>query len=248
MGHIFDFNEAIAYEQWFKRPENRSAFALEKQLMRDLLQPMRGESVLDIGCGAGACLQAFLEMDLQVTGLDPSTYMLDMAFEKIGHRADLYRGYGEDLPFDDNSFNYACLFTTLEFVENPKKTLEEACRVAKDRVFIGVLNRYAIKGIQRRVKGIFSPTIFNHAQFFSVWELKQIIRNIMGNVPIAWRTVCQLPTSSGKFVYSLEQSKIVQRCPFGAFAGMVVVLVPRFRTKPLKMRYQAKDPSGAATR
>ena len=248
MGHVFDFNEAIAYEQWFKRPENKSAFALEKQLMRDLLQPMRGESVLDIGCGTGACLQAFLEMDLQVTGLDPSTYMLDMAFEKIGERADLYRGSGEDLPFDDNSFNYACLFTTLEFVEDPKKTLEEACRVAKDRVFIGVLNRYAIKGIQRRVKGIFTSSIFNHAQFFSVWELKQIIRSIMGSVPVAWRTVCQLPTSSGKLVDSLEQSKIIQRCPFGAFAGMVVVLVPRFRTKPLKVRYQAKDPSGAATR
>jgi SAM-dependent methyltransferase len=248
MGHVFDFNEAIAYEQWFKRPENKSAFALETQLMRDLLQPMQGESVLDIGCGTGACLQALLEMDLQVTGLDPSTYMLDLALKTIGHRADLYRGYGEDLPFDDNSFNYACLFTTLEFVEDPKKTLEEACRVAKDRVFIGVLNRYAIKGIQRRVKGIFTPTIFNHAQFFSVWELKQMIRRIMGSVPIAWRTVCQLPTFSGKFGTSLEQSKILHRCPFGAFAGMVVVLVPRFRTKPLKVRYQAKDPSGAATR
>ncbi len=247
MGHVFDFNEALAYEQWFKRPENKSAFALEKKLMRDLLQPMRGESVLDIGCGTGACLQAFLEMDLQVTGLDPSTYMLDMAHEKIGNRADLYRGFGEDLPFDDNSFNYASLFTTLEFVEDPKKTLEEACRVAKDRVFIGVLNRYAIKGIQRRVKGIFSPSIFNHAQFFSVWELKQTIRDIMGSVPVAWRTVCQLPTASGKYVYSLEHSKILQRCPFGAFAGMVVILVPRFRTKPLTTRYQAKDPSGAAT-
>ena len=172
MGRVFDFKDALAYERWLKKPESKAAFELETRLMQTLLKPMRGESVLDIGCGTGACLRAFLEMDLKVTGLDPSTYMLDIAARNIGNRADLYQGHGEDLPFDDNSFNYASLFTTLEFVDNPQKTLEEACRVAKDRIFIGVLNRYAIKGIQRRVKGMFTETIFNHAQFFSVWELK----------------------------------------------------------------------------
>ena len=247
MGHVFDFNEAIAYEQWLNKSQTKKAFELEAGLMRDLLQPMHGETILDIGCGAGACLKAFLDMGLQVTGLDPSTYMLDIALEKIGERADLYRGYAEDLPFDDNSFSYASFFSTLEFVEDPVKALEEAFRVAKDRVFIGVLNRYAIKGIQRRVKGIFTPTIFNHARFFSIWELKQIIRGLLGNTPVSWRTVCQLPANSNDYVNSLEQSKIIQRCPFGAFAGIVVTLVPRFKTRPLTMRYQAKNPGGVAT-
>ena len=193
MGHVFDFNEAKSFVQWFKRPHNQAAFELEKQLMRDLLQPMRGESVLDIGCGSGACLSAFVDMGLRVTGLDPSTYMLDMSLEVMGNRVELYRGFAEDLPFDDNSFNYSCLFTTLEFVDDPARALQEAFRVTKDRVFLGVFNRYALKGIQRRVKGIFTPTIFNHAQFFSVWELKQMIRSIIGQVPVSWRTVCQLP-------------------------------------------------------
>ena len=247
MGYVFDFKDAMAYEQWFKRPESKIAFELETRLMQSLLQPARGDSVLDIGCGTGACLRAFLEMELEVTGLDPSSYMLDIASQKVAHRADLYRGYAEDLPFDDNSFHYACLFTTLEFVDDPQKALEEACRVAKDKVFIGVLNRYAIKSIQRRVKGMFTPTIFNHAQFFSVWEIKHKFRKILGNTPISWRTVCQLPSQSGKIAAGLEQSKIVQRGPFGTFAGMIVTLVPRFRTRPLTMRYDAGDTSGAAT-
>ncbi|MGD8520013.1 MAG: class I SAM-dependent methyltransferase [Desulfobacterales bacterium] len=247
MGHVFDFHEALAYEQWLQQPLNRSVFELETQLMRDLLKPMRGESILDIGCGTGACLQAFLDIGLQVTGLDPSTYMLDVAIRNLGNRVELYRGYAEDLPFDDNSFTYACLFTTLEFVDDPQKTLEEACRVAKDRVFIGVLNRYAIKGIQRRVKGMFSSTIYNHAQFFSVWELKGIIREILGPVPVSWRTVCQLPSPGGKFSHGLEQNRIIQRCPFGAFAGMVVSLIPRFKTRPLAMRYRTKHTTGTAT-
>ena len=239
MGHVFDFKDAIAYEQWFKKPQNKAIFELETGLMKTLLQPMRGESVVDIGCGTGACLLAFLEMGLQVTGLDPSTYMLDIASRTVGNRVDLYQGYAEDLPFGDNSFNYACLFTTLEFVDDPQKALEEACRVAKDRIFIGVLNRYAIKSIERRVKGMFSATIFNHAQFFSVWELKQRLRKIVGHTPISWRTVCQLPPQAGKIASSLEKFSVIQRCPFGAFVGMVVTLVPKFRTRPLTIRYQA---------
>jgi ubiquinone/menaquinone biosynthesis C-methylase UbiE len=79
MGYVFDFKDAIAYEQWFKKPESQIAFELETRLMRTLLQPVRGESVLDIGCGTGAGLLAFLEMGLLVTGLDPSTYMLDIS-------------------------------------------------------------------------------------------------------------------------------------------------------------------------
>ncbi len=247
MGHVFNFQDAVAYEHWLENPQNKFTYTLETQLMRDLLKPMRGETLLDIGCGTGACLHTFLDIDLQVTGLDPSTYMLDIALKNLGNRVDLYRGYAEDLPFDDNSFTYATLFTTLEFVEDPQKALAEACRVAKDRVFIGVLNRYAIKGIQRRVKGMFSSTIYNHAKFFSVWELKTIVREILGSVPVSWRTVCQFPSPNGKFAYSLEQNRLVQRCPFGAFAGMVVALIPKFNTRPLAMRYRTKHTTGTAT-
>lgn len=237
MGHVFDFHEACAYEKWLQQPENQLAFELEVKLLREMLQPRAGESILDIGCGTGSCLSAFLEMGLKVTGIDPSTYMLDVALSKTGNRADLYRGFAEDLPFDDNSFNYACLFTSLEFVDDARQALAEACRVAKDRLFIGVLNRYAIKGVERRVKGVFTPSIYNHARFFSVWELKRLLYDLIGHVPVTWRTICQLPLPSGKFAASFEQT-FLQHCPFGAFAGMVVILVPRFRTRPLTMRYK----------
>jgi SAM-dependent methyltransferase len=244
MGHVFDFHEAVAYEKWMRKPENQLAFQLEIRLLRDMLQPRAGESILDIGCGTGACLTAFLDMGLKVTGIDPSTYMLDIALSNAGNRVDLYRGFAEDLPFDDNSFNYACLFTSLEFVDDAQKALAEACRVAKDRLFIGVLNRYAIKGVERRVRGMFTPSIYNHARFFSVWQLKYMLYDLVGPVPMSWRTVCQMPLPSGKFAHSFEQP-FLQRCPFGAFAGMVVILVPRVRTRPLTVRYQPAQTPGA---
>jgi len=247
MGYIFDFHDATAYDEWFKARQNKAILNLEIQLMIDLLRPLKRESVLDIGCGTGASLLPLIEMDLDATGLDPSPYMLDIAYKNVKNRANLYRGFAEDLPFEDNSFNYACLFTTLEFVNNPKKALEEASRVAKDRIFIGVLNRYAIKGIGRRLKGIFTETIYNKAQFFSIWELKQLIRTTLGDMPISWRTVCQFPAGPGKFTSRLESSKFVQRFPFGAFVGIVIALVPRFNTRPLTLKYRSKSATNPLT-
>lgn len=245
MGYVFDFQDAVAYERWFENRRNRLATELESRLMLDMLGPAPRESILDIGCGVGSILQPLLDRDLSVTGIDPSPYMLDIVFQRYENRVELYRGYAEELPFDDNSFNHACFFTSLEFVDDPQKALSEAFRVAKDRVFLGVLNRYALKGVQRRVVGVFSQTIYNRARFYSIWELKRMVRELLGEVPISWRTVCLFPETEGRLVSSIERSTLVQRCPFGTFVGMAVTLVPRFRTRPLALRYQAKATPGA---
>jgi SAM-dependent methyltransferase len=247
MGYVFDFHDARDYAQSLLQHRNQCAVALESRLMLNLLEPVAGESVLDIGCGTGVSLEPLLTAGINVTGIDPSPYMLDMAAARLGRRVELYRGYGEDLPFDDNSFNHACFFTSLEFVDDPAKAIEEACRVAKDKIFIGFLNRFALKGFQRRIKGVFTSTIFNRARFFSVWELKAIVREMAGPVPVQWRTVLQLTSGKGKLTQAFEQSQFVQRCPFGAFAGLVVALVPRFRTRPLAIPYQPKKTTTALT-
>lgn len=247
MGYVFNFNDTLAFEEWISRQQNKAAVNLQVRLMLRMLQPEKGETLLDIGCGTGESLIPFINQGMQLTGIDPSPYMIDIARKKLQNRVDFHRGFAEELPFDDNAFNYTSLFTTLEFVENPYRALEEACRVAKDKIFIGVLNRYAIKGIERRVKGIFEETIFNKARFFSIWELKHIIQSILGNVPVSWRTVCQFPTISGDFLYRLEQSAITQRFPFGAFAGLVVTPIPRFRTRPLVLKYRRKPAGNPAT-
>jgi ubiquinone/menaquinone biosynthesis C-methylase UbiE len=237
MGYIFSFKDAQEYSRWVASQRNQWAAQLETGLMLNLLKPVKGESVLNIGCGTGASTLPLLGLGLNVTGIDPSPYMLDIAQATLGQRVDLYRGFAEDLPFDDNSFNHAFFFISLEFVDDPVLALEEACRVAKDKVFIGFINRFAIKGLQLRVKGLFNTTIYNQARFFSVWGLKKLAYRIAGPIPIAWRTVCQLPNASAKVLQSLEQTDFVQRCPFGTFGGLVFTLIPRVRTRPLAIRH-----------
>jgi ubiquinone/menaquinone biosynthesis C-methylase UbiE len=241
MGYIFDFKAARQYDSWYENPQNRFVADLEDHILLRLLQPVRGERVLDIGCGTGRHLAMFLNMGLDVTGLDASPHMLEIARKRLGSRAELHQGFAEDLPFEDNSFDIAALMTTLEFVDDTQEVLAEACRVAKDRILLGVLNRYAIKGIERRLTGIFSESIFNRARFFSVWGLKRDVREILGKVPLKWGTVHHLPAGLRAYTQSVERYSLVQKSPFGTFIGMAVTLVPRYQTKniPIKYAHQA---------
>lgn len=244
MGYVFDFEDACNYARWAEDPGNRLVLDMEAQLIMDLLQPDATDTVLAIGCGPGIRLRPIVDAGAQVTAIDPSPYMLDLLADRYGHRVDRHRGMAESLPFEDNAFNHACFITTLEFVEDTDLAVAEACRVAKDRLFIGFLNRYAIKSVKRRVEGMFSRSIYNRARFFSIWQVKRAIRSAVGDVPMAWRTVCQLPDVSTGFHRRIERSPLIQKCPFGAFAGVVADLVPRFRTRSLKLRLPAKGEAG----
>ncbi|MBT8340834.1 MAG: class I SAM-dependent methyltransferase [Desulfatitalea sp.] len=240
MGYVFDFQDARDYTRWAAQPANQWAARLECDLMLNLLQPAVGESILDIGCGAGNSALPLLNLGMNVTGIDSSPYMLELASDALANRVDLYRGFAEELPFDDNSFNHALFFLCLEFVDDVDKAVEEACRVAKDKVFFGFLNRFALKGLQRWRKSFWGAQVFSQARLFSMWELKRLVRAKAGPVPMAWRTVCQLPHTQARMFNSIESFEILRRCPFGAFAGMVATLVPRFRTRPLAIRYIPK--------
>jgi len=247
MGYVFDFQDAGSYDAWFDQPKNKYCLDFEIKLMMDLLSPEKGQRILDIGCGTGISLEPLLDMGLSLTGLDPSLYMLDRASQRLGSKVDLHRGSAEDLPFEDNAFDCAFFFTSLEFTDRPAKAIEEACRVAKDSVILCVLNRYAPLNMARRFKSFFVPNIFAHARFFSIWELKQILFAILGNVPVKWKTTLQFPFTCGQIAAFVESSKIVQKSFFGTLIGMRIKPVPKFRTRPLILKIKKPANYGPAT-
>ncbi len=252
MGYIFDFKDAGSYDAWFDQDKNRYCLDLEIKLLLDLLSPKNGQRILDIGCGTGISLEPLLNKGLNLTGIDPSLYMLDIASKRFGDKVALHRGPAEDLPFDDNEFDSAFFFTSLEFTERPGKAIEEACRVAKDTLVICVLNRYAPLSLFRRIKGFFVPTIYTHAHFFSILELKHILHAILGKVPVKWRTTLQFPFARGKIPAFIENFKIIQKSIFGTFIAMKIKPVPTFRTRPMTLKIKnqkAYNPAaGLATR
>jgi len=240
MGYIFDFNTARAYDQWMKKTDIKMIRMLEHHLMMDMLQPMRGNHVLEIGCGTGLDLIPFLERGLIVTGIDPSPYMLDIARLQLGQRVDLHRESGENLPFEDNSFHYVVINHTLEFADNYQAVIEEACRVAKNRIYIGFVSRYATKEYRQTIQGMCSKNIQNQMRYFTSGKIRSVLSQLLGNVPVYSCGVCHFSIKWMRLLHRLEQTRFMQRCPFGAYIGVVATLVPRFIMRPLTLEYHHK--------
>lgn len=247
MAYEFGFKEAQNYDAFFEKGRGKHCLDLEIQLISSLIPPLSGARLLDIGCGTGLSLEPFVDLGMNLTGIDASPYMLDKAAERLGHRVDLHRGTAEDLPFDDNSFDTALLFFSLEFSDRPAKAIEEACRVAREQVVIGVHNRYALQNMARRVKGFFFPDMYSHAHFFSVWELKIMMTSILGKVPVKWRTTVQFPLLSGRLISRVERFRLIQWSYLGAFIGMCIKPVPKFRTRPLVLKTRSHTINKPAT-
>lgn len=232
MGHVFDFQEAGQYAQWLAMDRHRDAAERQSRLMMKLIKPAYGDRLLDIGCGTGVTLGCLdhLKPGLDLTGLDASTYMLDIAAEKLGNRVALFKGNAEELPFDDNAFNVAVINLTLEFVDSPHQALAEAARVAKDQLYIGFFNRLSFGAVPSLGKGLHGNPVFSKARFLSTWEVRQLIRSLLGKVPVSSRTITYHPPSEGRLL-----GRLFRRLPYGAYTGMAVSLVPRFTTRPLAL-------------
>ena len=226
----FDHRYAQHYDEWYQRPGGAQALRLERGLIERYLEPRPGERVLDIGSGTGIHLAWLKDLGLQVTGLDASPYMLEQARSRLRGSADLHLGWAEHLPFEDDEFELSTLINTLEFVEDPEKALSEAFRVTRRRVILGVLNKYALMAIQRRLKGLLEDTIYRQARFFSVWDLKEMVKKILGPTPVEWGTVLFFPLTFVRMTRSVERHPLFQRNPLGAFIVMKVDVCYSFTT------------------
>lgn len=99
-----------------------------------VLQEYFCKTVLDVGCGVGWLL-ALLKGWFEPTGLEPAE-----AAVEFGQRQhfNIYRGYGEAMPFVDNSFDGIITNHVLEHVAEPEVLIKECARVSK-RVSIHIV-------------------------------------------------------------------------------------------------------------
>ncbi|RLG91955.1 MAG: hypothetical protein DRO36_02940 [Candidatus Hecatellales archaeon] len=100
--------------------------------------------VLDAGCGTGL-LEEFLggrveAEKLLVFGVDISRGVLNEAKKKFSGKQNIFLICGDIdyLPFPDKMFNSCMLFTVLQNLPQPEKTMGEVKRVAKKNALIVV--------------------------------------------------------------------------------------------------------------
>jgi len=151
------------YDAWYER--NRFAYLSELEAVKKVL-PQKGYG-LEVGVGSGR-FAGFLGVDV---GIDPSKKMAELA---RGRGVDARFGLGEELPFEDSTFDYVVIIVTLCFVQDPEKVVAESARVLKPggKIIIGIIDKESFLGKFYQQKG---SIFYGHARFFNIKEVVQML-------------------------------------------------------------------------
>ena len=107
---------------------------LRRMLVEELGVDPHGKATLDIGSGGGLLAEEFARLGCDVTGIDPSresveTARAHAASEGLG--VEYTVGTGEQLPFEDATFDVVYCCDVLEHVNDLDRVIAETARVLK---------------------------------------------------------------------------------------------------------------------
>jgi len=121
----------------------------------------QSSSLLDVGTGSGLFAEAFLKKGLRVAAVDINQEMLDAA-KPFLPGCELKIAPAENLPFADKTFDIVFMGVVFHEVDDYKKTLEEAKRVAANYVVL-LEWKYTVEDfgppLEHRIKPEFLKTL-----------------------------------------------------------------------------------------
>jgi SAM-dependent methyltransferase len=207
--------DAGAYDAWYHTPRGAWIGEIEFQLLRQLLRPERGQSLLDVGCcGTGYFTRRFAgETGLRAVGLDPNASWLEFARASSPGSERYCIGTTESLPFANRSFDLGVSVTALCFVDDARRAVREILRVTRKRFAIGLLNRHSLLYLQKGRAG--GSGAYRGAH----WHTTQEIRALFDGLPAANLKVrsAVFLADGGPIARGIERL-ISHRLSLGAFA------------------------------
>ncbi len=123
----------------FGGPIGRYLLEAQQALLLDAIAPADGRRVLDVGTGTGRAALALAAAGANVTGVDASREMLDVARARaaeLGVTATFEVADAHALPFADRSVDAAVCFRLLMHVPDWPRCVGELCRVSRWRVVL----------------------------------------------------------------------------------------------------------------
>jgi 2-polyprenyl-6-hydroxyphenyl methylase/3-demethylubiquinone-9 3-methyltransferase len=152
-------------------------------------------NVLEVGCGGGILSEEIAKLGFITTGIDPSEQSLNIA---ISHAKDnnlkikYQKGTGENLPFQNSSFDVVFCCDVMEHVRDLPKVISEISRVLKpggvflydtfNRTFISKLT--VIKILQEWKRWAIMPSGLH------VWEMfirPEEIKSLLEQNELIWK-------------------------------------------------------------
>jgi len=170
------------YDEWYDT--HQAIYKSEIKALEKVMPPGRG---LEIGVGTGRLASPFSVR----FGLDPSFNMLKLAKQR---NIKVLQGFGEDLPFKNESFHFISVLFTIWLVDDPPRFLKEAVRTLKKNgtLILGITDRNSSWGKFYEQKEAQSK-FYSAGQFFSPEEILEIFKNIDVEFKEAFQTLFQPP-------------------------------------------------------
>jgi ubiquinone/menaquinone biosynthesis C-methylase UbiE len=154
------------YEKWFEK--HRCAHLSELEAVKRLIPEGEG---IEVGMGSGR----FAEPLGIKLGVEPSSRMANIA-RKRGIEA--VECLAEDLPFENESFDFVLMVTTICFLDDVEKAFKEAHRVLKHggSIIIGFIDKESPLGIEY-LKHKEENVFYREATFYSVNEVISFLKS-----------------------------------------------------------------------
>jgi SAM-dependent methyltransferase len=116
-------------------PETDAAISMILRRVGPHCERLRpGAPVLEIGAAQGGGLVALTRAGYEARGVEPWEPAIETARAleaEIGIELDIVQGWGEALPFDDESFDFVLCLCVMEHVRDPLAVMREANRVLR---------------------------------------------------------------------------------------------------------------------
>lgn len=214
--------ETVKTYEHFYQTKYKRADRLEKKLLTKLLDTIgHAEKLLEIGCGTGHFTRWLDSMGLECYGLDLSHLMLREA-KKLWPNGSLLQGESSHLPFKDKSFDVVSFIACLEYMPNIAKVVNEAARVSRKGIIIGLMNKWSLPTMRRIIQMKMGKNpYYNNVRFYSIFDIKHVLKEALHDR----YTICFWSTAVFPKIFGDTESA---HLPFGAFLGIAVKLGENF--------------------
>lgn len=179
------------------------SFGLDRMWRKKLVGEVVGngaKKVLDVACGSGDVAIALYNAGMEVTGVDISGKMLNVARKKSPEKIEYMYGDASELPFKEESFDCITIAYGIRNFDKLDKCMKEFYRIVKKGGSIQILEF-----------GIPDNAVWRAIYSFYFKNILPVIgRSISGN-----KSAYQyLPESSFSFPYGKEFCKVLSKGGF----------------------------------
>jgi len=166
---------ASEYDAYYQTETGKIVDNIEKEIVSAHLKRLPKTNWLELGCGTGHWSKFFSDWGFQITAVDNSEAMLEIARSKNLENVDFMNADAARLPFPDGHFSGIVSITMLEFVEDLELVLNEIDRVLKPEgtLVLGCLNALSEPGKNKN-----NDPVFQHARFFTPSEIKEMLTRL----------------------------------------------------------------------